>query len=427
MYSKNVHRRSQPVLSLLSIGTVLKARGHEVRYLDTTIEGIDFTFPFDDKTDCYGINNDIILSTAISYCPDVIGISCLSTSQFPQCVKIAKKLKQLKVPIVIGGNYPSTNTQEILKYDCFDSIVIGEGEKAFVDNIEKLPRICKAKSYVILDDLPHIDWSLAPIKKYWEEGLPQAPFPKSRKSLPYESSRGCPEKCIFCSTREHFGKTYRFKSAPNVIDEITKMAEFGTEEIQFIDDNIALKGKRFLDICEGLAPLKLHLCVPSGIRFDYFMERDIKEVFKKMKKAGFYQITFPIESADEYILNKVINKRLDLARMYRTVRLAKEFGFNTHSFFILGLPYETRQQMNRTIKYMEELKTDGYSISLAQPLPGTELHKWCRRDGLLKEGLIESDFLFGEVTIKRLEEPFEKELKELLENVAKRVNTNNKE
>lgn len=446
-FSKNVHRRAHPLIGLGLLATVLNQRGYPVQYLDTAIHGIDQTTPFDDATDYYGLTPEQVFARADAFQPDIIGIGCLSTSQFPLVTMLSRAFKKSKphIPIVVGGNHATLNWQTVMQEPSIDYILKGEGEFLLPELIDAImgqvpmPRatIFRQKGAVIetpgverishMDELPWYNFDLVPLQEYWDRGLPQAPFAKSKKAILYETSRGCPERCIFCSTMQFFGHKFRPKSATRVIDEITGIVKkHGVEEVQFSDDNIALNLKRFVAICEGLQGLGLHLCAPNGIRFDYKFheDADIRPVYASMKAAGFYQITFAPESGNEHMLNEVIGKRLDLKKMARLVAIARdEFDFRTHAFFVIGFPHETRQQMQDTFDYALALGADSYSVAVATPFPPTELWQWCQRENLLHEGINEGDLLFGRPVIRRLDDMTEEQVQELAETMAETLNT----
>jgi len=384
--SKNVHRRAQPVLGLAIVGTALKNAGHEVLYLDSVIEGIEQTWQYDAWTDCYGLKLGQVCKRIEDYSPDIVGLTCLTTSQYPLAKMIGMSLEQ---PVIIGGNHASLNGSIF-------PVVAGEADLLSETIFKRLP-FCELGHVENMDDTPFIDWSLVPLKKYWEKALPQNPFSKSRKTILYETSRGCPEHCSFCSTMTYFGNKFRPKSSRRVIEEITRVVhDYGVEEVQFCDDSMAVNRKRFLEICEGLAPLKIHLCNPSGIRFYSKDEKSIRENFKAMADAGFYQMTFAVESGNEHILNNVIGKRLDLNLAALQIKIAKEY-FPVHVFLMIGLPGETIEQIEETRAYAKKIKANSYSLSLAQPFPRTRLADMCE----LVNGVTEADMLLGKQVIKR--------------------------
>lgn len=401
--SKNVHRRAQPLLGLAILATTLSKAGHEVLYLDSAIEGIDQTIRFDEETDYYGLLPEGICKRVEAFSPDVIALTCLTTSQYPLVRAIYFDLVRLGVPIIIGGNHASLNARSVSNQG-FHSVICGEADldiSDIVNRINSLPEIVSVGRLENIDSSPKIDWSLLPMEDYWTKALPQNPFPMSRKNILYETSRGCPEHCVFCSTTEFFGNRYRPKSSRRVVDEITGAVEsMGIEEVQFCDDSMGVNETRFLEICEGLAPLNIHLCNPSGIRFYTKSEVQIRNIFSKMRDAGFYQMTFAVESGNEHILNTVIKKRLDLEWTRKAIGIAKDF-FKVHAFFLIGLPGETEEQINDTLRYAKDIDVDSYSLSLAQPFPSTELWRMCRRGGWMKEGVGDSDMLLGKQVIRR--------------------------
>ncbi len=432
--AKNIHRRAAPLIGIGNMATVLHERGYPVKYFDCVIEGIQETHPFDDQTDFYGCNMEAVTAAIRNFGPDVVGVSCLFTSQFPLAVRVAETVKAHcpDLCVVAGGNHASLNHPTVSQLTYFDAVGMGEADFLLADAMEtfdgrrvSFPATGELARVAHLDDLPWLNWDLVPLARYWDEGLPQNPFAKSRKAILYETSRGCPERCIFCSTAQFFGKRFRPKSAKRVVSEIAAaVKEYGVEEVQFSDDNIALQLQRFQDICDGLADLHIHLCLPNGIRLDRHFrdEATIQRLYESMRRAGIYQITFAPEGGKQCMLNDIIRKRMDLGKVKRLVSLAKEYGFRVHAFFILGFPYETQELMQETIRYAERLRCDSYSFSVATPFPPTERWQWCVRDNLILEGVQEADYLLGRSVIRRFDGMTQAQLEQLAELTATRLN-----
>lgn len=403
-YSKNALKRAQPLLGIGTLASKLYQEKHDIQYLDCAIEGIDELTYFDEKTDLYGLPIDKTVELIEDFKPDMVGISCLMASQFPQAVEIGKKLRAKGYPTLIGGNYASLNPEKVLESGGFSTVVRGEADLCIVDileNSKNLPRIYDAGKVNSMDEIPYFNWDLVPLEKYWDKGFPQNPFPKDHRAITYESSRGCPEKCVFCSTKQYFGSKFRIKSPNRVIDELTIASnEYGIREVQFVDDSMAINLPRFVELCHGLKPLKLHMCNPSGIRFYEKDHGKLERVFETMADSGFYQMTFAIESANEHMVNVIMKKRLDLEWTRKTLEIARKY-FKIHTFFIIGFPYETKEQIDETLAFAKEIDVDSYSISLAQPFPPTELWDWVTRENLLIDGYNEADMVFGKQVIKR--------------------------
>jgi radical SAM superfamily enzyme YgiQ (UPF0313 family) len=103
------------------------------------------------------------------------------------------------------------------------------------------------------------------------------------------------------------------------------------------------------------------------------------ETLKLMKRAGCKMIEIGVESADEEVLEKS-NKKIELSKVVETVRLANKVKLEINAFFILGLPFDTPESINRTINFSKKINVDYAQFSMFTPLPGSE--SW----DLVKEG-----------------------------------------
>ena len=198
------------------------------------------------------------------------------------------------------------------------------------------------------------------------------------------TSRGCPFNCVFCAVRTVWGRTWRGRSAKNVVDEIKLLnREYGIREFTVWDDNIGLDRERLMEICDGIveAGLDLKWCTPNGI---YLWKLD-EEVLTKMKKSGYYRANFGIESGDPETL-KFIGKRADFDKVKSILRTCDRLGIWTYASFIIGFPDEDREAIERTLNAPMELGVDFASIFVAQPYMGTRLRAVFEEEGLLKPG-----------------------------------------
>jgi radical SAM superfamily enzyme YgiQ (UPF0313 family) len=166
------------------------------------------------------------------------------------------------------------------------------------------------------------------------------------------------------------------------VDEIQYLHEtFGAREIHFWDDNLTLKREHIEGICKEILRRKLNMafCVPNGVRVDTLDEK----LLKLMKAAGFYKLTFAVESGD-YKLLKNSGKTINLKKIMRNTVLAKKMGYFLNSYFILGFPGETEETIRKTIKYAKALPFDYSSFFLMKPLPGSKIFDdWSKGKDLL--------------------------------------------
>ena len=116
------------------------------------------------------------------------------------------------------------------------------------------------------------------------------------------------------------------------------------------------------------------------------------KTLKVLKDAGLKLLVVGFESGNQQILNNV-KKGINIEQAKEFVKAAKDIGILIHGTFILGLPGETRETMEETLRFAKE--TDPYSLqgSLAAPYPGTELYRQALKEGWLsteKESLVEA-------------------------------------
>jgi radical SAM superfamily enzyme YgiQ (UPF0313 family) len=428
------------------MAAVLVQRGHEVKILDAAIEG--FTTVIDEGNDLstIGLTDAEIKARVSEFAPDLIGISCLFSSQAGKAFHAAEVIKQLSknIVVVLGGIHASELFVEIMQAQpCVDYILRGEGDfglEAFATmlvnggDVRRLPGVVWREDGQIkstpgaplipdINVLPMPAWQLMRMEEYFQVGLFHGPYSQTGRVGSIMTSRGCPEHCFFCSSSEYFGHRFRPRSAENVINEITHLKEtYAIHEIQIEDDVFTTNPKRVHDICAGIKTLGLRLCTPNGIRADYPTDMKRKrEMFRAMKESGFYQITFGVESGVQWVIDNLVKKRLNLSQIGPSIRVAKEEGLLVHTFFILGFPTETKEQMLQTIKFAEEIQADSYSFSIASPLPGTAMWEMCEKLDLFVEGFDPTQIVFTKPNIK-LADMMPEELFNLVYETNRRLN-----
>lgn len=417
--------RFQPSLGLGYMAAVLEQCGHEVRILDAAIEGIGTVSDEGDGLSTIGLTDSELEARVSEFAPDLVGISSLFSSQANRAFHVADVIKHVSRDIIVvaGGIHASLMFDKVMRAQpSIDYVLRGEGDfglEAFATtlmnggDVRALPgvvwredgQIRSAPAAPLIRDinvLPIPAWHLMQMENYFQVGLFHAPYSQTGRVGSIMTSRGCPEHCFFCSSSEYFGHRFRPRSAENVIKEIADLKEtYAIDEIQIEDDAFTTNPKRVLDICAGIQPLKLRLCTPNGIRADYPSDMKRKrEVFRAMKAAGFYQVTFGVESGVQRVIDNLVRKRLDLSQVGPTVRVAQEEGLLVHTFFILGFPTETKEQMLQTVRFAAEIQADSYGFSIASPLPGTSMWEMCEKLDLFVEGFDPTQIVFTKTNIK---------------------------
>ena len=196
---------------------------------------------------------------------------------------------------------------------------------------------------------------------------------------PYVSlytGRGCPAQCTFCLWPQTIGgHKYRVRSPENVAAEMAHAQKLfpQAQEFFFDDDTFTANLPRAREIAQKLKPLGLTWSCNSRANVNY-------ETIKLMKDCGLRLFLVGYESGNQQILDR-IKKGIDIEEAKGFTRACKELGVVIHGTFILGLPVETKQTIEETIRYAMELDVFSIQVSLAAPYPGTELYEMARQNG----------------------------------------------
>jgi len=400
---------SMPSLGLLSLAAVTRRAGVETHIVEASAMGLSY-------------REVIEKLTAIR--PDVVGLTATTLSVY-NAHETAKGVKEA-LPgtlTVVGGPHVSAVPEETLgRFPLFDMAVIGEGEDTVVELLDALsggrgpstvPGLAVRTDGKVmltgprpfikeLDSLPLPAWDLMP-------GFPAAfrPAPFRYRQLPAAilvTSRGCPNRCIFCD-RTVFGRTCRFFSADYVMGMIKELRErYGVREIEFEDDTFVVNRARVMDICDRLKSSGWGMSWSCLGRVDTVS----RDMLKAMKGAGCWQISFGIESGDQGVLD-LVEKKIKLEKAREALAWAKEAGLMTKGFFILGFPTETKATMQKTIDFAKGNAVDDISVFKLTPLPGSKIYEMAHNYGRFdddwrKMNLLETVFVPEGLTEADLDE-----------------------
>ncbi len=399
-------RASAHPLGIAYLGAVLK-KDYRVKLLDATAEGYRNVKNLGNNLVRYGLSDEEIKKRIADYSPNVVGITCLYSAQLPFIRRICQLTKEInpKSITIIGGSHPTFLPKETLREKSIDFIILGEGEDTLPSLLKQLEngqdfadldgiafrrdgqvQVNPKTTYIKnLDELPFPAWELLPMEIYSTINISMSSHSKSRYWAPIITSRGCPAKCVFCSSVHFWGNRYRNRSAKNALDEIELLVkEYKIKEIQFCDDNLIFDKKRAKEIFQGIIDRRLRIFwnTPNGIAL-WRLDRELLEL---MKASGCYELTLAIESGDQEVLSKIIKKPLNLARVESLTRIIQKLKIRTHSFFIIGFPGETEEQIRRTFSFARKLRLTSAWFFIANPLPGSKLYEICKQKGYLKEG-----------------------------------------
>ena len=377
----------------------------ELKVLDAAVEGWEHEEPAGEKYLRYGLPLAEIERRIAAFSPDLVGMSCLFSSQFRNVVEVAAAAKRVSPEIltITGGTHVTFMPEYCLRRSAdLDFICRGEGEETLLDLIRASREgrdpagiaglvLRRGGETVVnptrppiadLDSIPFPARDLFPIEAYSRVGIPMGTVFKNRPYMNLITSRGCPFHCTFCSSTNFWGNRYRMRSAENVLAEMEQLTrDFGIREFKFFDDNLTTNQERAKALFRGMIERRLGVTwnTPNGIHVVSLDE----EMLDLIKASGCFELTLAVESGDEDVLKNIIHKPTRLSQLERAARLIKERGIVTNSFFIIGFPGETKEQIQHTLDFSLRLDLDRMSLFVYNPLPGTPLFDECVRRGFI--------------------------------------------
>ena len=375
-----------PPLGLLYIASSLRARRREdVQVLDAF---------------CRNLSGDELAAHVARERPDVFGINC-STHTFLEAIEALRKIHEARpeTTLVMGGYHSTFAAEKILRdYPFVEYVIKGEAERAFPDLLDRLeqdkePSDVEGISY--LRDGNLVSQPLAVIKDL--DALP-APDRRMLGDLEYGyfhekirltfgkfttivSSRGCPFACTYCSCAAFSQRRWRARTATNVVDELEDLYEQGYENVVFVDDNFTLKKSRVMEICEQIRERRIRMRLYCEGRVD----NAPYDLLRTMKRAGFDVMYFGVESPTPHVLN-YYKKGIRAIQAQQAVADAKRAGMIVVTSFIIGAPVEKREDIQRTIDFIRDLRPHAVQVNILDCLVGTPI--W---DDLVDEGLVAPD------------------------------------
>ncbi|HDP80655.1 MAG TPA: B12-binding domain-containing radical SAM protein [Spirochaetes bacterium] len=324
----------------------------------------------------------------IEHRPDVVGSTAV-TMNVKGALSILKDYKSAGPGIVtvMGGPHVSFDADAILSQNPqLDYIVRGEGEITFTELLSALEErgpidgiagisyrrdgnVTHNQDRPLIPDinvLPYPARHLVSLSKYRALGFP----------VNMVTSRGCPNKCIFCVGGRMVGRRVRNFDVQRVVDEFEMLSKLGFRQINVVDDLFTANRKRCMAICDEI--------IRRGIKHKWvaFARVDTvsRELLERMKEAGCTTLCFGVESGNQEILD-LVKKNITLEKCRRAVELCKEVGMEPMTSYILGLPGETPETVKKTLEFARKL-SPMYGYHILAPFPGTEVREKAEEYGM---------------------------------------------
>ncbi|MBN1865957.1 radical SAM protein [Candidatus Sumerlaeota bacterium] len=314
------------------------------------------------------------LAQAAAFAPDLAGISSLTHNRAAtlEWVRAFRKSNPA-VRIVLGGVHATFLYEEILRR-CreVDFVAVGEADDSLLElarRLEKGDAAYGVPGIASRNEDGSVNWPgpARPVEDLGALPIPSRHFDYSIVA----TARGCPFQCTFCSSPALWGQRVRERPVGHVIAELEALRRRGRRDIGIKDETFTLRAERVREVCEAMIDARLDLWWTCDTRADCLDE----ERLYWMRKAGCYAVSFGVESGSVEML-EAIRKKSDLAKVREATRMARRFGMLVRYYLIVGLPGETRRDLQATLDLALETGPHCVTVSALSVVPGTEL---CRQ------------------------------------------------
>ena len=333
-------------------------------------------------------------TTLLKESPDIILLPISIYNLARHGTLFARRIKELlpDAILITGGTYATFHAEEILKENFVDFVVRGEGEETALELIQTIeraehPREIPGLSYtesgrvihnpdrkkiVNLDKLPH-PYTVSDEFRIERRGSLLNQLNTQEDYIPgagFLTARGCPERCTFClDPAINDGRT-RFHS-PEYVYEVTRYCYEtfcdGNSNFYFGDATFTLNRKRFLKMTDIL----------QSIPFTYHIQTRADcltpEIIRKLKESNFHSVAIGAETLNPRVLREVVWKNQAPEQVIDATMAVRKEGLLPLLTFIVGLPGESRDSIEKTLATLREHKITSASFFPLVVFKGTSL------------------------------------------------------
>ncbi len=338
--------------------------------------------------------------------PDILGMTSFTIS-LVDIKMVAENIKKTfpQCHVCLGGHHAISYPHEAAILPNIDSIVVGEGEKAFYELVTNLENNLPIENILGVYTRDSIVKAEAPkkdnrflnsviVNPAYVDDVDTIPIPNRKyiKHIKYSSilgvsanlatiisSRGCPYLCTFCNVPY---KKYRSRAPELIADEIEECLKLGYDEFHFYDDLFNITPKRLIEICEEFERRDLKITWDFRGRVNSLT----KEALAIAKKNGCRLISFGVETGSDEGL-KVLKKGCNVEKIQNAFKWCRELGIISVADYMIGLPHErSEEDIMKNIQFLLDLDPDYAQFNIMTLYPHTEAYNQAVAKGLIQDG-----------------------------------------
>lgn len=336
----------------------------------------------------------------------VVNVATPTLEHDLDALKIAKDILPNVVTIAKGAIF-LTKSEDILKnHEALDIVIFGEAEdtlKEILQGVEKPLGIYYREDGQIkfsgvrpfIDNLDEIPF---PARHLVDNTIYRRPDNNKVQAV-VKVARGCPFHCFFCLATPVSGAKVRRRSVENIVEELKECVEkYNITNFVFWSDIFNLDKNWTMALCQAIIDSGLKITWSANTRADTADD----EMAKMMYKSGCRLVSIGVESGSQYMLEKM-GKKITLDDVRRTVKTFKDAKIRIYNYFVIGLPWESEETVEETIRFAIELDSDFISFYTATPLPGSRFYEYAKEHDLFdKETSFENAYFYPAVNTHHL-------------------------
>jgi hypothetical protein len=311
----------------------------------------------------------------------VVCLVGVQTNQFPRALDLGREFRAHGLDVLMGG-FHTSGTINMFSEQAPDI------QRLFLESIVVVSGEVEGYWEGILADV--LNGALKPLYSFAQDlqnlvDIAQAPLPVvSPRTMRHfalasfstvDTSRGCPFTCSFCSIINVQGRTMRERSTEAIVEFVrTNYRQHGIQFYFFTDDNFARK-KQWRETFEGLIRLRTE----EGVLVSFMMQVDLakkpQDFVRLAAAAGCSQVFMGVESVNPQNLQVASKRQNNVAAYQDSIREWHAAGIVVHAAYIIGLPFDTAEQVPRDVRHlMEAIQPDQASFFMLTPIPGSQDH-----------------------------------------------------
>lgn len=380
-----------PPTDLMYLAAVAEKAGLEAKINDYSQNG-------DYEADLKEFNPDYL----------VVNIATPTLEHDLDAVKKAKEICPNVVTIAKGAAFLTLADRIIKEHNELDFGILGEAENTLKEILEGKPKAEILGLYYkengevkftgnrpFIEDLDSLPF---PARHLVDNNIYRRPD-NNKVQATIKVSRGCPFHCFFCLATPVSGAKVRRRSPENIVAEIKECVEkYNIKNFLFWSDIFNIDKDWTMKLCQAIIDSGLKITWSANTRAD---TADL-EMAEMMYKSGCRLVSIGVESGSQYMLEKM-GKKITLNDVRRTVKVFKKAKIRIYNYFVIGLPWETEETVEETIKFAIELNSDFISFYTATPLPGSRFYDYALEHNLFdKETSFENAYYYPAVNTHNL-------------------------